>query len=185
MNKLEAQAYFEQNYDEFDVEELMDIYENVIKHIGFEDNRRDERFVVKFHDIFYCEPEETEENLDVLFEEFCEWEHECLMDDLKEQQIDVNKMMASREVGHYQAFELVIPEITKENAIEVTENIFNENLYADYVNDYVYTANALQNMEDNYMEDWIEFVRGNIPEKEVKEIEEKYKAEKERINAKK
>ena len=79
MNKLEAQAIIENtgNYDEDEIEEVLGVYETVLKHIGFEDKRRDNRFIVKFHDIFYYTPDECEEiEMDRLFEEFCEMQYE-------------------------------------------------------------------------------------------------------------
>ena len=60
MKEMEAQILFEQEYDEYEVVDLMWIYRDIIKHIGFKDRRRDNRFVVKFHDIFYFEPKEFE-----------------------------------------------------------------------------------------------------------------------------
>ena len=63
MNKLEAQMIVENtgNYSEEDVEEVMDTYEELMKNVGFEDNRRDKRYIVKFHDIFYYMPDGVEE----------------------------------------------------------------------------------------------------------------------------
>ena len=55
MNKLEARIIIENtgNYDEDEIDEILGVYKTVLKHIGFKDRRKDNRFVVKFHDIFY------------------------------------------------------------------------------------------------------------------------------------
>lgn len=187
MNKLEAQAIVEAtgNYDECEIESIMGIYEKVTKNIGFEDRRRDKRFIVKFPDIFYYAPDGADASeIDSLFTAFCDEQYELLKDDLEQQHIDVDELLASRFVGHYQAFAVDIPEITEENAIEIAMNIYDEFGWQGepYVGDYVYTVEALQNMEDYYMDNWFEFLRAGeyIPEETIKEMENNYKSDKER-----
>jgi len=190
MNKLEAQAIIENtgNYEEEEIEYIMGIYKKVAEHIGFEDRRRDKRFVVKFPDIFYYTPDGADANeIDSLFSAFCNEQYDLLIEDLVQQHIDVDELLASKFVGHYQIFTVDIPEITEENAIEIAMNIYDEYNWEgeSYVGDYIYTVEALQNMEDYYMDNWIEFLRAGeyIPEKTIKEMEDKYKADKERRQA--
>ena len=51
MNKLEARAIIENtgNYDEEEIEEVMDVYDALAKNMGWKDTRSDKRYVVKFH----------------------------------------------------------------------------------------------------------------------------------------
>jgi hypothetical protein len=187
MNKLEAQALIENsgNYDEEEIEDVLDVYEELIKNVGFEDNRRDNRYIVKFHDIFYYMPDEAEaaEEVDGLFENFCYDQAEMIEDELKENNIDIDSMLTNYDVGHYRAFLVDIPEITKENAADLAMEIYDEFNYKgkDYVKNYIYTVNLLQDLEDNYMDYWIEFLELNeIQENIVKEIKEKYKKDQQR-----
>lgn len=186
MNKLEAQALIENsgNYVEEEIEDVLDVYEELIKNVGFEDNRRDNRYIVKFHDIFYYMPDEVEEKIDGLFEDFCYEQSEIIEDELKENNIDIDYMLTNYDVGHYRAFKVEIPEITKENTADLAMEIYDEFNYKgkDYVKDYIYTVNILQDLEDNYMDYWIEFLEGNefIDEKYIKEIKENYKKDQER-----
>ena len=186
MNKLEAQAIIENtgNYDEEDVEYIMETYEELMKHIGFEDNRRDNRFIVKFHDIFYYMPDEVEAaEVDGLFENFCYEQSEIIDDELKEKNIDIDYMLTRYDVGHYRAFWVDIPEITKDNAVDLAMEIYDEFNYKgkDYVKNYIYTVNLLQDLEDNYMDYWIDFLEVNeIDENLVKQIKENYNHDKER-----
>lgn len=195
-HRLEAKAIIEAsgNYADEEIDDLMEVYDLLIKHVGFVDNRSDKRFVVKFHDIFYCMPDmmekEEEEAMDNVFDNFCEYEYETLMDDLNEHKIGKHYlydfMLSKHEVGHYSAFAIDIPEITKDNAVELAMEIYDECDYdgIDYVKDYIYIVEALQNMEDYYMEDWIEFLDDTIvPQKIIDGIKENYKKLKERRQA--
>lgn len=184
VKKLEARTYYEQNYDEYEVEDLMDIYERVMSHVGFTDNRRDSRFIVKFHDIFYCWPDEEKEcegTLDALFEDFCTCTYEDIMDTLRESNIDIRSLTSSRPCGHYDAFIVDVPEITKDNAIELAEKIYIEvGNGGSYIDDYVFVVNMLQALEDNYMDEWIDFIDGGLPKRVINKIKKAYEAEKKR-----
>lgn len=186
MNKLEAQAIIEStgNYIDEEIEDVLDVYEELIKNVGFEDNRKDNRYIVKFHDIFYYMPDGTEAaELDRLFENFCYDQAEMIEDELKENNIAIDYMLTRYDVGHYRAFKVEIPEITKDNAADLAMKIYDEFNYEgkDYVKDYIYTINLLQDLEDNYMDYWIEFLELNeIQENIVKEIKENYKKDQER-----
>lgn len=189
MNKLEAQIVVENtgNYDEEDIEYILETYEELEKHIGFEDNRRDNRYIVKFHDICYYTPKELEEDSDKfwnLFDIFCEDQVEWLEEENKTEGIDEELMLTHYNCGHYPAFRVDIPEITKENTIEKAMEIYDEVGYRgpEYVKSYIFMVNNLQAMEDNYMYEWIEFLRAGeyMPEKDIKEMEDKYKSDQER-----
>ena len=188
MNKLEAQIIVENtgNYDEEDVEYIIDTYTELMKHIGFEDRRRDSRFVVKFHDICYYAPYDgdNEQEFWDLFEIFCNEQYEYVKDANDTEGVDEDMMLTHYNCGHYPAFTVDIPEINEENAIELAMKIYDEVGYRgeEYVKSYIFMVNTLQNMEDNYMEDWFEFLRCGeyMPEKTIKEMEDKYKSDKER-----
>ena len=187
MNRLEARAIIENtgNYNEEDIEDVLNVYDTVVKHIGFEDRRKDNRFIVKFHDIFYYTPDEYDENeFNSLFEGFCEAQYENVGDLLYEKHIDIDEMLHPMYVGNYQAFVVDIPEITKENAAEVAMKVYDEFPYEgkEYVENYICAVGILQDLEDNYMDYWIEWLELNeiMPEKIIKEIKDKYEKDKER-----
>lgn len=188
VKSLEAQIVVENtgNYDDTDVDYIMDTYKELVKYIGFEDNRRDSRYIVKFHDIPYYTPygEDNDEEFWNLFDMFCQDQYECLQDTWNEEDIDIDMMLTRMSVGHYQAFLVDIPKIYETNAIDLAMEIYDEVGYRgpEYVNSYVYMVNILQELEDDYMEYWVEFLRANeyMPEKVIKQIEDKYKSDKER-----
>ena len=188
MRGLEAQIVVENtgNYDDEDVEYIMDTYKELVKHMGFEDNRRDSRYIVKFHDILYYTPydKDTEEEFWNLFDIFCQDQCECLEDMWNEADIDIDMMLTRMSVGHYQAFLVDIPKIDDTNAVDLAMEIYDEVGYRgpEYVKNYVYMVNTLQELEDDYMEYWVEYLRMNeyMPEETIKEIENKYKSDKER-----
>ena len=193
MNKLEARIIVEDtgNYDEEDTDYILKICEELEKNIGFEDNRRDIRFVVKFHDICYYSPDEkiiSDSEFWNLFDIFCEEQIEWICKENEEEGIDGELMLSNYSCGHYQAFRVDISEITKENIIDKAMEIYDEVGYrgAEYVKSYIFVVKNLQYMEDNYMEDWFEFLRCGeyIPEEEIKNMEEKYHKDMERRKAK-
>jgi hypothetical protein len=194
MNKLEAQIIVENsgNYYEGEIDYVMDVYEDVCKHIGFKDTRSDKRYVVKFHDIFYYEPtskryrKRYEKIVDDYFESFCEDQYEWLEGECHEANIDIDRMLTRQTCGHYQAFVVDIPEITQENAVYVAMDIYDGLTYGDdsdhYASDYVRVVGMLQDMEDNYMEWWLDYIEGNeaIPQKALEEVRKQYLEHKER-----
>lgn len=193
MNKLEARAIIEAEggYEEDGVDEIMNICESLAKHIGFEDKRHDKRFIVKFHDIFYYMPNELEEEygdtMNMLFDDFCNMEYDFIKSDLEDSHIELDYMLTRYDVGHYQAFVIDIPEITDENIAALAMNIYDEYGWEgiNYVENYIHTVNLLQDLEDNYMDYWIEFLEGtDIPQKYIKEMKDKYKEDMERSKAK-
>lgn len=191
MNKLEAQAIIENtgNYDEEEIEEVLNVYETVQKHIGFEDKRRDNRFIVKFHDIFYYTPEEIEntDEFNGLFDAFCEDMYDNIIDQADEKHIDVDEMLHPMYVGHYQAFIVDIPEITNDNAIDVAMRVYDEFSWngKEYVENYIYLVGLLQDLEDNYMEYWFDFLDGNeyYTQQTINEMKDEYHKDMERRKA--
>ena len=186
MNKLETQAIIEStgNYDEEDVEYIMGIYNKLATHIGFEDKRRDKRYVVKFHDVFDYIPEKWNDNEDDLwsvFDMFCSDQIEYVEESIGEHGIDLGSVLTRYTVGSYQAFIVDIPEITEENLADLAMNIYDKLGYRGvrYVDDYIYITNLLQDLEDNYVEYWIEMLEDSeiASEKEIKEMREKYEKE--------
>lgn len=188
MNKIETQIIVEStgNYDECDIEYIIETYDELIKNIGFEDNRHDKRFIVKFHDICYYTPydNETEEEFWYLFDAFCEEQYMYIKDVEYEQEMGEDMMLTHYNCGHYPAFKVDIPKITQQNAAQLAMDIYDETGYRgpEYVRSYIALVDAMQDMEDNYMEYWIEFLRAGeyMPEETIKEIEDKYKSDKER-----
>ena len=190
MNKLEAQIVVENtdNYDEEEIEEILEVYETVMKHVGFKDNRRDSRFVVKFHDIFYYAPKEIEDTnlFNGLFDSFCNDMYDNIIEQYaNEKKTDIDYMLHPMYVGHYQAFVVNIEEITNDNAIDVAMRVYDEFNYEgkEYVENYIYLVDLLQDLEDNYMEYWIDFITDYLPEEIVKEINDTYHKDMERRKA--
>ncbi len=191
MNKLEAQVIIENtgNYDEDEIEEVLDVYKTVQKHIGFKDNRRDNRFIVKFHDIFYYTPEEIEktDKFDNLFDAFCSDMYDLIAEQAYEKNIPIDEMLHPMYVGHYQGFIVDIPEITNENAIDLAMQVYDEFSWngKEYVENYIGLVDILQDLEDNYMEYWFEFLDGNeyFEQKTIDKMKEKYHKDMERRQA--
>lgn len=191
MNKLEAQAIIENtgNYDEEEIEDIIEIYETAMKHVGFEDNRRDSRFIVKFHDIFYYIPKDMEDTdeFNNLFDAFCSDMYENIISQADEKNIDIDEMLHPMYVGNYQAFVVDIPEITNDNAIDVAMRVYDEFNYEgkEYVENYIYLVDLLQDLEDNYMEYWFDFLDGNeyYTQQTIDEMKEKYHKDMERRKA--
>lgn len=191
MNKLEAQTIIENtgNYEEEEIEEILGVYETILKHVGFKDERRDQRFIVKFHDIFYYMPEEYEndnrDEFDHLFEEFCEQQYSFIVEEANEKNIDIDEMLHPMCVGNYQPFIVDIPEITMENAIDVAMKVYDEFNWRgkEYVENYIYLVGLLKDLEDNYVKYWIEFLEdAEYSPKKLNEIKEKYNRDRERKN---
>lgn len=188
MNKLEAQAVIENEgyYDEEEIEDVMKIYDELIKHKGFEDNRRDSRFIVKFHDIFYYLPDEYykehADEINCLFDDFCSQEYEFIMDEANIAGIDVDSMLTRHDIGHYQGFMVDIPEITLDNSVELAMKIYDEYNYKGekYVGDYIKLTKLLQDLEDNYMDYWFNFIDETVDYKTLKEMKENYKRDQEK-----
>lgn len=181
---LEARIYFKTlGYtDEYgELEEIMEDYlPNVHKCIGFTDERSDKRFVVKFHDILYYTNTDGEDKdmeqttFDVLFDRFCDYIYESVRDFMAEENITDNIVFGINTLGHYKAFEQIFPEITEDNYLEITAKVFDDGLSPDYITDYTKLSDYLQGVEDNYFEDWLEFLAEEIPEETIKKMKERY-----------
>ena len=171
IKELEARVFLaNKNYEEDEIDDVLDVYKSVVKHVGFKDKRKDSRFIVKFHDIFFYTPteyyKEHADEFNALFDSFCEMEYEYVMDEINTVGIDLDKIFDPRYyIGHYKAFDIDIDEITEDNAVEIAMQIYDEHPFtADrYIDDRIYIVNLLQDLENNYMEYWIEFLK-NTPD---------------------
>lgn len=183
----------EQFDDDYDLEEFLEDYLPRVKaHIGFKDERRDPRFVVKFHDICYYtntqdtkdeKADMTQEEFDDLFEMFCSEQYEDTKLLMESGHMSMNMLFKWQQVGNYYAFEKIIPELTEENYLEKALDIYNEGLSPSYIDDYAILVRHLQDMEDNYMTYWLEFLRAtDIPETTIKNIERRWKEHEEKYN---
>ena len=189
---LEEKIWAQNNFsDDFEIEEFLEDYlPDVKKHIGFKDERDDPRFVVKFHDIcFYTNTQDTanekadmtESEFDSLFGTFCTDMYENTEQFMVEEGISDSELFSIHDVGHYKAFEKIIPELTEENYLDIALEIYNEGLSPDYINEYTKLSYYLQNMEDNYMTYWLDFLRCmDIPEETIKNIERRWKEHEEK-----
>ena len=189
---LEEKIWAQNNFsNDFEIEEFLEDYlPEVKKHIGFKDERDDPRFVVKFHDIcFYTNTQDTsdekadmtETEFDSLFGTFCTDMYENTEQFMVEEGISDSELFSIHDVGHYKAFEKIITELTEENYLDIALEIYNEGLSPDYINEYTKLSYYLQNMEDNYMTYWLEFLRCmDIPEETIKNIERRRKEYKEK-----
>lgn len=177
LHRLEARAILEQEYGESDVEDVLYIYDSVVKHIGFEDKRRDKRFIVKFHDIFTVTPTmPSEEFFDKMFDAFCSQQYDNYMEEMHTLGVNVNNVLQPNTIGHYRAFPLDIPHITEENTIDIAREVHDRWLGLHYVDDYVAMVEAMQAMEDSYLNDWLQYVKDfegiqGISHKTIKTIE--------------
>lgn len=189
MNKLEARAIIENtgNYDEEEIEEVMDVYDALAKHMGWKDTRRDKRYIVKFHDIFYYMPNEWErdnqEEMYALFSVFCDDTVDKVKEDFFENDIDVDRLLTRQTVGHYQAFIVDIPYISEENIAELAMQFYDEYNYegGKCVEEQIYVMETLKSLENNYMDYWFAFLEDqeDFPEKVLKEMRDKYNKDKE------
>lgn len=181
--KIWAKEQF--GYD-YELEEFLEDYLPRVKaHIGFKDERSDKRFVVKFHDILYHtntqdtndeKADMTDEEFDSLFDMFCNDQYEGTKYVMEDNHMGEHSLFKRYDVGHYNAFELIIPELTEENYLEKALEIYNEGLSPSYIDDYAILVRHLQDMEDNYMTYWLEFLRAtDIPEATIKNIERRWK----------
>ena len=189
---LEEKIWAQNNFSgDFEIEEFLEDYlPEVKKHIGFKDERDDPRFVVKFHDIcFYTNTQDTsdekadmtESEFDSLFGTFCTDMYNNTEQFMEEEGISDSELFSIHDVGHYKAFEKIIPELTEDNYLDIALEIYNEGLSPDYINEYTKLSYYLQNMEDNYMTYWLEFLRCmDIPEETIKNIERRWKEHEEK-----
>lgn len=187
---LEEQIWAKEKLnDEYEQEEFIDDYlPRVKRHIGFEDNRQDHRFVVKFHDVCYYthtqdmkeeKADMDDETFDTLFEMFCDEMYESTTEIIKTDCMSLTDLFATYDVGHYRTFAMVIPKITEDNYLQVALEIYEEGLAPAYIDDYTKLADYLQDMEDNYMQYWLDFLRDHdIPETTIKNIERRYEKDK-------
>ena len=192
MGELEIRAIAEsKGYEEEDVEYIADIFNELMKHKDFKDKRRDGRFIVKFHQIFWYMPDEKEMSdeernaFEWRFEDFCEQQYNLVMLDIRDNApMELKEMLTSYDVGHYPAFMVDIPEINENNALDLAIQIYDEYNWKgeDYVKSYIYAVNLLQDLEDNYMEYWLEYLDGDetITKEHYEQMKAKYNSDKEK-----
>lgn len=191
---LEEKIWAKEKFsDDYELEEFLEDYLPRVKaHIGFKDERRDSRFVVKFHDICYYtntqdtkdeKADMTQEEFNSLFEMFCSDQYGSTEYVMEDGHMSMNMLFKWQQVGHYFAFEKIIPELTEENYLDIALEIYNEGLSPDYIDGYTKLSDHLQDMEDNYMTYWLEFLRAtDIPETTIKNIERRWKEHEEKYN---
>ena len=184
---LEEKIWAKEKFsDDYELEEFLEDYLPRVKaHIGFKDERSDKRFVVKFHNICYYthtqdtkeeKADMTDEEFDSLFEMFCDDQYEGTKWLMEDNHMDEKSLFSTYDVGHYRVFEMIIPELTEENYLEKALEIYNEGLSPSYIDDYAILVRHLQDMEDNYMTYWLEFLRAtDTPEETIKNIERRWK----------
>lgn len=189
---LEEKIWAKEKFsDDYDLEEFLEDYLPRVKaHIGFKDERRDPRFVVKFHDICYYtntqdtkdeKADMTDEEFNSLFDMFCNDMYESTKQVMEDNYMNERELFSIHDVGHYRAFEMIIPELTEENYLEKALEIYNEGLSPSYIDGYAILVRHLQDMEDNYMTYWLEFLRAtDIPETTIKNIERRWKEHEEK-----
>lgn len=164
MKDMEMRIYLEQNY--YNADEMIEDYlPRIKKHIGFVDDRRDKRFIVKFHDIM---PKENmdEKEFNRVFEWFCNDMHEMVIEQMRElYDTDEDEVTGSYSVGHYYPMRIDIEEITEDNLMDVLIKIYEEGVYPDYIDKHVGTVKLLKELEDNYVEWWEEYVNDWMTQK--------------------
>lgn len=192
MGELEIRAIAEsKGYEEEDVDYITDIFKELMKHKDFKDRRRDRRFIVKFHQIFWYMPDEKELSdeernaFEWRFEDFCEQQYHLVLLDIRDNApMELKEMLTQYDVGHYPAFMVDIPEINENNALDLAIQIYNEYNWKgeDYVKSYIYAVNLLQDLEDNYMEYWLDYLDGDetITKEHYEQMKAKYNSDKEK-----
>ena len=185
MATIEAELLLKKEgcYEDEEMEDVLRVYDELAKHIGFKDNRRDSRYVVKFHDIFWHTPEEyiNSKEFEWMFNDFCEQQYE-LADESATKEFSIDDMLTKQCVGSYRAFVVDIPEITEDNLVELSMQIYDEFNYKGgwYVEDYITVVNFLQDLEDNYMDYWLDFIDGNVDDEIFQKTKESYNKSKEK-----
>lgn len=179
----------EEGYDEEDEPELFSIAKALQDNIGFKDERSDSRYIVKFPYIWFFAPDGMQEDKELCetfsreFDMFCTCQADEVEGEIrwapKEGYImQVWQMLSSHTCGNYRAFLVYIPEITEDNLVELTFEIFCEcgDRGAEYINTYVHMVEMLKDLEDTYMDRWISFIteNRNLPEACIGEITRKY-----------
>ena len=161
MKDMEIEMYLEKlGYEEYEIEEMMEDYlPKLREHIGFEDNRIDKRFIVKFHDIVFTQDNEEDEELFwELFNDFCNQMYENTLDEMKEFDADESDILSNTRCGNYRTFMIDIPEITEDNIIDLLTEIYDNSQYPSYIEKHIKTVELLKDMEENYVKWWNDFV---------------------------
>ena len=193
MGELEVRIVAEETgnyYNEYEIDGVVKTYKILREHMGFEDKRRDGRYIVKFHDIFYYTPEEftRTKEYDSLFENFCWIKSGEIESKMLEKNISIDMLLHPMYVGHYQAFVVKIPEIKEDtDIIQLAMDIYDEFPFhhKEYIEGYIYIVNLLQELEDTYMDQWIDYMEERDVDPDIIDrTREKYHADMERRQAK-
>lgn len=160
---LETRIILQQDgYDSDDIDYIIKAYETLMKHKGFKDTRKDERFIVKFHRIFYYWPTEVDE---FQFESFCRDMYEDTLAQLKEDQyVDYEDCLTMRPaLGHYRSLKIKMDEITEDNALDLAQLFAFEygSQVERYIEMHIKIVDVLQNLEDTYFKRWLDFAYEN------------------------
>lgn len=164
-HEMEARAMFEQRYGEGDdnVDDAMEYYKTLAKHIGWEDKRKDDRFIVKFHDIVYYASEI--DNFDVIFENFCMLTYNDVICELDEMDVDTDHnltFLATR--GNYRSFKVKMPCINDDNIVDLAEAFLYEQgpiVSHNWAEEHIAIVDALQCLEDTYFKQWLDYLDAN------------------------
>lgn len=167
--EIELTLYLKKlDYDDEDIEYMVnELLPIAKKYIGWEDKRRDNRFIVKFHDIIYDKGFNNEdETMNQLFDDFCQETYEWVKDEMANKKCYEKDILTTYSIGHYQGLKLEragVHSITEENIYDVVASVFNEFCgeydISDKLRQHIETVNILQELEDTYKNWWGEYVR--------------------------
>lgn len=144
------------NLEDSEVDEVMeDFFPVAMKYLGWKDERRDKRFIVKFHSIDwdYYEPD--------LFSDFCDMTYDWVKEEMSNRNLFEKDVLAGN-CGHYQQFILRdITEITKDTLADVLYIMFTDGTYPKKLEEHIQTVNILWDLEQGYVDWWLEYVKEN------------------------
>lgn len=189
MNKLETRTLIENsgNYMSWEIDDMMEVYDELEKHLGWEDKRRDKRFIVKFPDIFYYMDDEWqkehEKEFDYMFEDFCDIQYENVRDAIYDKHWTIENILHHIPCGHYPQFKIKMENITTDNIAELTMAFHDEYEYSaeTCVKQQIFMVDLLKELEDNYMDYWFEYLKEeDIPKEIVEKMQKKYKEDQEK-----
>lgn len=163
---IELEIYLKsKGYDQDDIEIMVEEILPVAKaNIGWKDNRKDSRYIVKFPDIVYDDGFNLDDaTMNDLFSDFCHDTAEWVDEELKVKNCDLDRVLTSYDIGHYRGLELTrqgVTEITEVNLFDVVESAYNCFIYdaGDMLRQHIEVVNTLQELEDTYKDWWNEFM---------------------------
>lgn len=164
---IELSVYLKSlDYDDDEIEYMVeDVLPVAKKYIGWEDRRRDKRFIVKFPDIIYDKGFNGEDKtMDSLFEDFCSETYEWVKEEMSNRKCYLNNIATRYNIGNYSGLVLEregIHDITNDNILEVVRKVFDQSSYDadETLRQHIETVNILQELEDTYKDWWGEYIR--------------------------